>query len=112
MLINKIVGFAVVRECEDTIAICEIFHRRKDILETELLLRKIMLHYGKSRARHIEFYGWDNGFYEAVLSRAGFTMDAFSKTIFCAKMLTDNRMKEYLLNPFNWTISWGDTDGV
>ncbi|MGV8048727.1 MAG: GNAT family N-acetyltransferase [Anaerolineaceae bacterium] len=105
-------GLVVTRECRDHIAICEVLHRRKDVEEMSLLVGHVLLYWIKLGAQRFEFYGYDNGFFDAVFSAAGFNVRSFSKFIFIGKVLKQSRLEEMFALPDNWTVSYGDTDSI
>jgi len=103
---------AVCRDCGDSIAICELIHRTKNIPQSILLLRHMLYYYHNSNAQKIEFIGYDNGFYDAVFSNIGFKIEPSSNFIFGGLVFNDMRLEKFFPFPQNWTITYGDTDVI
>ena len=103
-------GLVVGRVRGDTLALCEVLHRRKDVRETAYLLQRVVRHARRLPVDRVEFHGFDNGFFEAAFDRAGFTREAFSRYIFIGKVMGDPELEQYFYHAPNWSISWGDGD--
>ncbi len=103
-------GLVVTREYDDAMAICEVLHRRKNVVETAFLLEHVVDYARRSRMQRVEFNGFDNGFFDAAFAAAGFVVWPFSKYIFIGRVFDDGNLGEYYYNPMNWSISWGDGD--
>ena len=104
-------GLAVCRNCGETIAICELIHRTKNLRQSVLLLRHLLKYYSNSLAQKVEFSGYDDGFFDAVFASSGFNTYP-SNLIFGAQAFNDERLEKMLMIPQNWTISIGDTDVI
>jgi len=103
-------GFAVCRNTGSTVAICDLIHRTKNVVEAVFILRHLLNYYRKSDAQKIEFYGYDSGFFGAIFSAAGFEIIPISNLLFGGRVLSKTRLKNMFALPQNWTISYGDTD--
>lgn len=104
-------AIVVCREKDNSIAICEIVHRSNNVIQTTLLLNHVINYYVRSPAQKIEFYGFDNGFYDDVFKSSGFNIQKSSRLIFGGRVLNNNGMLDKVFcNSNNWSISYGDTD--
>jgi hypothetical protein len=102
-------GLAVSRECGETVAICELIHRTKNIRQSALLIRHLVAYYSKSAAQKIEFLGYDDGFFDAVFSSSGFNA-SLSSVFFAARVFGDEKIERMSVIQNNWTVSMGDSD--
>jgi len=102
-------GLAVCRNCGETIAICELIHRTKNVRQSVLLVRHLLKYYSNSLAQKVEFSGYDEGFFDAAFALSGFNAYP-SDFMFAAQAFNDERLEAMLIMPNNWTISIGDTD--
>jgi hypothetical protein len=103
-------GLVVTRPFGDTLAICEVLHRRKNVMETAYLLEAVVASARRSGLQRVEFNGFDNGFFDAAFAAAGFLVEPFSKYILAGRVLSNADLEEYYFLPTNWTICWGDGD--
>lgn len=114
---DRLDGLAVVRNTGISIVICDFLHRSMDVSYSILLLRHIVNYYRNSPAQKIEFYGWDNGFFDSVFQRCGFQIQP-SNFKFTAQVLNNGeggnkeRFEKMFIIPQNWTITYGDTDVI
>lgn len=104
-------GIVISRKCKNIISICEILHRRKNVHQSALLITHVIQSVLNTDASTIEFYGHDNGFFEAVFRLAGFNYQPFSQMILIQKSFSPN-LVDLLSVPENWSISYGDTDSI
>jgi hypothetical protein len=104
LLITKTTGYSI--------QICEVLNRTKNIPQTAALLTKVMEYYSLSSAQIIEFYGYDNGYFDAVFSAAGFKLEPFSPFIFAGKAFRNDKLGEAFLGPHNWSVAYGDGEWV
>ena len=109
---KKIENLIITRDCGETVAICDLFSRTKNIKQTVLLLSYVISYYYTSKAQKIEFYGYDNGFFDAVLNRAHFKRIGYSNFIFGGRVFENNKFEKFFIEPQNWTIAYGDTDVI
>jgi hypothetical protein len=107
---GEIHGIVVTRPFGNVLAICEVLHRRKNVAETAFLIEAVVAHARRAGLQHVEFNGFDNGFFDAAFAAAGFDVVPFSKYIFIGRVLKSGDLEAYYYNPLNWTISWGDGD--
>jgi hypothetical protein len=106
-------GLVVVRDASSIAMICEVMHRKKDVRETAFLPRSVLSHYQRhSESQHVEFRGWDSGFFDAVFSLSGFRCLPTSELVFAGRVFDDPDLEKKFLLPHNWTITIGDTDIV
>jgi hypothetical protein len=103
-------GLVITRAYNDSLAICEVLHRRKNIVETAFLLERVVAWARRSALQRVEFNGYDNGFYDAAFAAAGFVVQPFSKYILIGRVLGDPDLEKSYYQPLNWSISWGDGD--
>jgi len=99
----------VVRICEETICICEVLNRTKNVLQTILLLYHVIIHSINIRAQKIDFCGYDNGFFDSVFKGARFKKE-ISGLVFGGRAFGDHRLAEMFKMPNNWSVSRGDID--
>ncbi len=104
-------GLAVCRNFGETITICELLHRTKNVRQSVLLVRHLLQYYSSSFAQKVEFSGYDDGFFDAVFALSGFNTYP-SNFIFTAQAFNDERLEKMLMIPGNWTITIGDTDVI
>jgi hypothetical protein len=104
-------GLAVCRDCGETIAICELIHRTKNIRQSVLLIRRLVAYYSHSAAQKVEFSGYDDGFFDAVFASSGFNASP-SPALFAARAFDDEKLERILMIPNNWTVSLGDSDVI
>jgi len=104
-------GLAVTRDIGETIAICDLLHRIKNVSQSTLLLLHILNYYNGSNAQKIEFYGYDSGFFDAAFSACGFNVVPYTNAIFGGRVLDeDTKIAKMFMFPQNWSIAYGDTD--
>lgn len=99
----------VVRDLGDAIAICDVMHRTKNIRHLAALLSSVIRHYGRSKAQKIEFFGHDDGCFDAVFGACHFKRQPTSAIMFGGVVL-DESFRDVFASPHNWTISYGDVD--
>ncbi len=102
----------ICRLSGESLLICDVIHRTKDIGETVILLRHVMGCYRKSEVRQIIFYGHDNGFFDSVFKGSGFRVQPRSGMVFGGLVLKSSRLERIFLLPHNWTIAYGDSDWI
>jgi hypothetical protein len=105
-------GVIITREQEDTIVICDLIHRKKNILQTVFLLKHVLNYYIKSNAQIVEFYGYDNGYYDAVFIKSGFDIVPSSNYVFGGRVFENPKLEKMFILPHNWTIAYGDIDVI
>lgn len=105
-------GLVVTRRVGKTVAICELLHRRKDIDHSAILLASVALHYIKSDAQMLYFFGYDNGYFDAAFAAAGFAVRPFSKIIFEGKVINSDELEKKFCIPENWSVAYGDSDDI
>jgi GNAT superfamily N-acetyltransferase len=103
-------GLIVTLDCGEIIAICDLLHRTKNVSQSALLLLHVLNYYNASDAQKIEFYGYDNGFFDAVFGTCGFNIVPFSNFVFTGRVFEDMKPEKMFIIPQNWTIAYGDTD--
>jgi hypothetical protein len=103
-------GLVVTRPYHDTLAICEVLHRRKNVTETAFLLDQVVAHARRAGLQVVEFNGFDNGFFDGAFAAAGFDVVPFSKYILIGRVVNAPDLEPFYYNAWNWTISWGDGD--
>ncbi len=103
-------GLAITREHAESIAICDLLHRTKNVNQSVVLVYHILNYYATSLAQKVEFCGSDNGFFDAVFTKCGFGMVPYSGFVFGGKVFQNSRLEKMFIFPQNWTISYGDTD--
>lgn len=99
----------VTRDLGDTIAICDLMHRTKNIRHSVDLLASVIRVYSRSKAQKLEFFGHDDGYFDAVFSACHFKRQPTS-TIMFGGVVLDESFRDVFLSPHNWTISYGDVD--
>ena len=105
-------GFVVSRSVGDTVAICEILSRKKDVLATALLVNAVVEHYCAAGSQKVVFFGHDDGFFDSVLACCGFSRTYSSDLVFTGRVYGDPALAIRFLLPGNWTIAYGDTDVI
>jgi hypothetical protein len=105
-------GLIVSRDTGTSIAICELLHRNKDVAQTVYLLSGAVRYHAKSAAERIEFFGHDDGFFDAVFARCGFSTRYSSGFIFSGRVFGDERLAKQFAAPQNWSVVYGDTDVI
>lgn len=104
-------GLIVTLDCGEIIAVCDLLHKTKNVSQSALLLLHVLNYYNASDAQKIEFYGYDNGFFDAVFEKCGFKILPFSNFVFTGWAFNENtRIGKMFYLPNNWTIAYGDTD--
>jgi len=104
-------GLIVTLDCGGIVAVCDLLHRTKNVSQSALLLLHVLNYYNDSDAQKIEFYGYDNGFFDAVFGMCGFKILPFSNLVLTGRVFDENsRMARMFYLPNNWTIAYGDTD--
>ena len=105
------IALAVVREADDTAAICELLNPNRSVRECEYLIRHIVEWYAALPAfRMVEYFGADPGFLQASLAEAGFATVAHSSLVMTGRPLRETAVAPRLLREANWSVSYGDTD--
>jgi hypothetical protein len=102
---------AVTRRVRGAVLICELVHPNKEVYEAAYLVRRVVDLEGRS-ASTVGFFGWDAGFYEAVLKEAGFHHVPHSPFVKIARVLKHHPLETAFRIPSNWTMVHGDTDVV
>ncbi len=105
-------GLAVCKETVDSVSICEVIHRTKDLMQTVILLRNLINYYIQSPVQKIEFYGRDNGYFDHVFAASGFNIQPLSGYVLVGKVLENEILDKIFMLPDNWSVSYGDTDVV
>lgn len=108
---NNLEGLIITRSRGDSIAICEVFSRKKNVIQMVLFLHYIILQNIRSNAQIIEFYGCDDGFFDAIFQQAGFKK-SYSDLIATGTVFDNEKLREVFRLPHNWTILYGDTDVI
>jgi hypothetical protein len=110
--INRINGIIITRNLGNRIAICDVLHRNKSVLQASILLCHVLLNYKDSGAQAIDFYGYDNGFFDTIFRMCGFKKSSISDFVFGGRVFVTNKFEKMFLMPHNWTITHGDTDVI
>ncbi|MCK4237323.1 MAG: hypothetical protein KAX38_09415, partial [Candidatus Krumholzibacteria bacterium] len=105
-------GLIVTRVHGQSIAICEVLHRTKNVSQTAFLLSHVLKYFHFSDDQSIKFYGYDSGFFDAVFSRCGFSIDTSSDLVFGGRVFGDVKLEKVFIFPHNWTVAYGDTDVI
>lgn len=105
-------GLVVTRNCGETIAICDVLHRSRNLNQSVALMYHVLNDYVISQAQKVEFYGFDNGFFDGVFKTCGFTVEPYSNFILGGKVFNDSALEKVFSMPHNWTIAYGDTDVI
>jgi hypothetical protein len=105
-------GIIVARDVGTTTAICELLHRTKDVRQSALLLNSVLSYHNRRSIQRIEFFGHDDGFFNAVFAQCGFKSSYSGSFVFSGRVFGDAALEQRFIIPQNWTISYGDTDVI
>ena len=105
-------AFVVSRADGDTVSICEILSRKKDVLATALLVNAVVEQLCAAGAQKVVFFGHDDGFFDAVLAYCGFSHTYSSDFVLTGRVYGDPALASRFLLPGNWTVVYGDTDVI
>ncbi len=103
-------GFIVTRNCGREITICDFIHQTNDIIQSASLLAHVVNYYHLSKAQVIQFYGHDNVFFDWVFHGCGFKAFPASGMVFAGRVFDDINLQRHFLQPYNWSLSHGDSD--
>jgi hypothetical protein len=105
-------GIIVVRNSGQSVAICELLHRTKDVSQSAYLLNAVLRHHARSSLQRMEFFGHDDGFFDSVFRRCGFAVSYANSFIFCGRVFANDGLEKRFVVPQNWTVAYGDTDVI
>jgi hypothetical protein len=105
-------GIAVTRDDGATAAICELIHRTKDVRQAAILLNRVLSYHSQRGSQRVEFYGHDDGFFDAVFTQCGFRSSYETSFVFSGHVYGDAALEQRFPVPSNWTVVYGDTDVV
>jgi hypothetical protein len=110
---GKLEGLLVSRQVGDTVAICELLHRTKNVAESALLVSAVVRANLGGPLQRIEFFGHDDGFFASVFARCGFQASYAAAFVFCGKLFDDDELlRRRFAHARNWTVVYGDTDVI
>ena len=102
----------ITRESQNSVAVCELLHRRKDVLQSAYLLNTIISDAVRKRIRRVEFFGHDDGFFDSVFGQCGLRSVYSTGLVFGGRVFSDSELERRFILPQNWTVVYGDTDVV
>jgi len=108
---GELIAFAVVHSEKDTVVICELQVKGKDIPLGRYFVNRIRQHYiGKGKTA-LTFIGHDSGYYRSVFK--DFDERPYFRYRFCGKVLNESdRVRDFFPFPHNWNITYGDIDNL
>ena len=109
-VMGRIESLIVALDCGETVAVCDLLHRTTNTRQSVLLLLHVLNYYNSSTIQKVEFYGYDNGFFNVVFGACGFKIFPFSNFIFTGRIFDNTELEKRFIIPQNWTIAYGDTD--
>lgn len=107
---NRMLALAVVNTDRRDLMICEFIVRDADVFAARMLLYRLICRYMGKGYRKVRFVGSDAGFFEAAF--AGFAIDPSFALVHCARVFDHPMVEELSAQAQNWTIVYGDMDGV
>lgn len=105
-------GVAVSRQVGATTAICEFIHRTKEVNQAAVLLDSLLRYHLRRGTQRVEFFGHDDGFFESVFRRCGFTSSYATSFVFSGRVYGEGVLEQRFIVPQNWTVVYGDTDVI
>jgi hypothetical protein len=110
---GKLEALVVSRQMGNSVAICELLHRSKNVAEAALLVCTVVRKHLSGQAQRIEFFGHDDGFFESVFARCRFRESYSASFVFGGRVFEDDHgLRQRFAFPRNWTVVYGDTDVV
>ena len=103
-------GFTVTRYCGGEITICDFIHQTNDVIQSVSLLAHVVNYYHMTKAQVIQFYGHDSVFFDWVFNGCGFKVFPSSGMVFAGRVFDDENLQRHFLQPYNWSLSHGDSD--
>jgi hypothetical protein len=108
---GRIVALGVATVDRGNVWICELIVEDRNVQVGRFLINRILRHYAKPQIGHVRFLGHDCGFFEKVL--ASFQpVDSFAFVFHAIAVGENDDLRTVYLEPLNWTITFGDVDGV
>lgn len=108
---DRLVAFAVAHSSEQTVIICELQVKDKDIPVGRYFVNKIKEHFIGKRRTVLTFIGHDGGYYRHVFK--DFKESPYFRYRFCGKVLDkEHRLSDFFPFPHNWNITYGDIDNL
>ncbi|NIR48842.1 GNAT family N-acetyltransferase [candidate division KSB1 bacterium] len=108
---KQIIALAVVTaEAGSDVTICELLARDRNVLNSRMLIGRILSYYRDGPYRKIRFIGHDIGFFDEVFDT--FRSEIWFSIVFCARVFESPELEEYIAHPSNWTLTYGDIDLV